>query len=158
MVLFRKKYSNTRDAGNPKAEAAAWYIFSRCMAFQLGWSDFMERQARRLPRQAGITVFLLSVCGSLGLSTYLIVSSLHSTPSPKDTFNHMSPQPVHTNKRRQAVAVVTSRDLERVTHFTRYMDSLARSPSGKTAFDSIMLSRPGLLDSARNTIQLYHHN
>ena len=158
MALFRKKYSNPQDAGNPKAEAAAWYIFSRCMAFQLSWADFMERQARRLPRQAVIAVFLLSACGSLGLSTYLIVSSLQSTPSPKDTFNHMSPQLVHTNKRRQAVAVVTPRDLERVTYFTRYMDSLARSPSGKAAFDSIMLSRPGLLDSARNTIQLYHHN
>lgn len=158
MKLFRKKTIHASNTGNPKTDATAWLIFSSCVRFQLKWASFMERQALQLPKYARFAVFVLCSACALGASAYLVASSLQSTPGPKVTFGHASPQAVHTESHRHAVAVVTDRDLERVNYFTRYMDSLARSPSGKAAYDSIMLGRPGLLDSARNTIQLYHHN
>lgn len=40
-------------------------------------------------------------------------------------------------------------EVKRVKRFTRYMDSLSRSPAGRATYDSIMLARPGLLDSAK---------
>lgn len=33
--------------------------------------------------------------------------------------------------------------------FKEYMDSLARSATGKAVYDSILISRPGLMDSVR---------
>lgn len=40
-------------------------------------------------------------------------------------------------------------EVKRVKRFTKFMDSLSRSPSGRATYDSIMQARPGLLDSAR---------
>lgn len=40
-------------------------------------------------------------------------------------------------------------EVKRVKRFTKFMDSLSRSPTGRTTYDSIMQARPGLLDSAR---------
>lgn len=155
MKLFRKKTIDANTTGNPKTDAVAWLIFSGCMQLQLKWAGAMERLVQRLPKYGRVTVFLLAATCSMCASAYLVISSLRRTAVPKLSFSHASLQPGRREEHRQAVAIVTPRDLDRLNRFTRYMDSLARSPSGKAAYDSIMRARPGLLDSARNTIQLY---
>lgn len=43
--------------------------------------------------------------------------------------------------------VLPSGEYERIHRFRLYMDSLSANPSGKKAYDSILLYRPGLMDS-----------
>ncbi|ULT38451.1 hypothetical protein KRR40_25400 [Niabella defluvii] len=40
-------------------------------------------------------------------------------------------------------------EYSRIKRFRVYMDSLARSPAGRTLYDSIIYHRPGLMDSVR---------
>lgn len=52
---------------------------------------------------------------------------------------------------------ITKTELERIVRFRRYMDSLARSPTGKKGYDNILKHRPGLLDSL-TTIENYYQS
>ena len=47
--------------------------------------------------------------------------------------------------------------MEKITSFRKYMDSLGRSPTGKKMHDSIVLNRPGLLDSL-TIIENYYYS
>jgi len=51
--------------------------------------------------------------------------------------------------------IVSKKDYQGIIRFRGYMDSLTRSPAGKAAYDSIILSRPGLLDSIRILEKIY---
>ena len=44
-------------------------------------------------------------------------------------------------------AEVSEAEYSRIKRFRVYMDGLARSPAGKTLYDSIIHHRPGLMDS-----------
>ena len=46
-------------------------------------------------------------------------------------------------------AEVSEAEYSRIKKFRMYMDSLARSPSGKILYKSITRHRPGLMDSVR---------
>jgi hypothetical protein len=51
--------------------------------------------------------------------------------------------------------IVSKADYQGIIRFRGYMDSLTRSPAGKAAYDSIIFSRPGLLDSIRILEKIY---
>lgn len=51
---------------------------------------------------------------------------------------------------------ITSEEHQRIHRFKSYMDSLARSPPGRKAYDSILLKRPGLMDSILFIENRYH--
>jgi hypothetical protein len=51
--------------------------------------------------------------------------------------------------------IVSKTDYQGIIRFRGYMDSLTRSPAGKVAYDSIILNRPGLLDSIRFIEEIY---
>lgn len=47
----------------------------------------------------------------------------------------------------RATSIVAKEEYEKIQRFRQYMDSLERSPSGKKLYNSILINRPGLLDS-----------
>ncbi|MDR7371044.1 hypothetical protein [Flavobacterium aquidurense] len=47
----------------------------------------------------------------------------------------------------QNMPVLSKKELENITSFMLYIDSLKQSPEGKGIYESINYSRPGLLDS-----------
>ncbi|ULT42924.1 hypothetical protein KRR40_05095 [Niabella defluvii] len=54
-----------------------------------------------------------------------------------------------TGETKTDAAEVSEAEYSRIKNFRVYMDSLARSPSGKALYDSINNHRPGLMDSVR---------
>lgn len=48
-------------------------------------------------------------------------------------------------------------EIKDIIEFHRYMDSLARDPTGKKLYDSIIEIRPGLMDSIRKIEKVHQH-
>lgn len=53
-------------------------------------------------------------------------------------------------------AIITKEEFKKIEHFKKYTDSLAGSPAGKEIYDSILISRPGLIDSIILLENIYH--
>ena len=50
---------------------------------------------------------------------------------------------------------VTEKDIERINGFKKYLDSMRLSSNGKIWYDSILRTRPGLMDSIRTIEEIY---
>ena len=50
---------------------------------------------------------------------------------------------------------VTEKDIERINGFKKYVDSMRLSSNGKIWYDSILRTRPGLMDSIRTIEEIY---
>ena len=51
---------------------------------------------------------------------------------------------------------VTEKDIERINGFKKYVDSMRLSSNGKIWYDSILITRPGLIDSIRTIEEIYY--
>jgi len=118
-----------------------------------GW---MQRRFEQLPRNGKVTVMLLglllagSYCGLLILGGISGKAKSVVSISPIRVLEHIG------STAKIATPVISSDEYEKIHRFRRYMDSLARSPSGRVYFDSIIQARPGLLDSITIVEQLYY--
>ncbi len=56
---------------------------------------------------------------------------------------------------RAPAEIITDEDYRQLRRFDAYCDSLRSTPAGARALDSILLSRPGLVDSVRAIEQMY---
>lgn len=102
-------------------------------------------------------LLILFVLVTGGYSTYLLVSSFTAKTGKAFTITPIS-KPGHlteTGDVKPETLPVSEMEYRRIHNFRIYMDSLARSPSGKATYDSITYRRPGLMDSVR-TIDNYY--
>ena len=95
-----------------------------------------------------------------GCCIYLIVIGLSGNTTKSITIIPIV-KPTHAipfdDENMQLNATVSKIELDRIIRFLKYMDSLGRSPTGKTVHDSIVYSRPGLVDSLI-TLEHYYHS
>ena len=150
LSLFRNKKKQKAVLENTAQDRIAKNVVGKMLRLQQRWAAFMERHTERLSvKWKLIVLFFFCLCSG-GLSILFIARSLMNNHAT--SFHVIQGKiPQHISKsgdeRTKAVTIVTKEEYDKIQHFRKYMDSLARSPSGKKSYDSILINRPGLMDS-----------
>lgn len=156
--LFRKR--NKTEAARPDEinDRILRQMVNACLRMQTGWSLWMGRRTQHLSRRTLLLSLLVFTALAGGYSIYLIGQSFTG-----DQANAISITPIkkpgHVLQTGESASqpdmIVSKTDYQGIIRFRGYMDSLNRSPAGKAAYDSIIVSRPGLQDSIRFIEEIY---
>ncbi|TCK52658.1 hypothetical protein C8C83_0465 [Flavobacterium sp. 90] len=155
-VTFKRKnnaVTATRDSIWQKFEQANLRLQHKC-------AQWLEHKTAHFSRLNWILVLFTFIVFTGGCSIYLIVNSFSNNKSRNIT---IAPITKPTNdiplkeKPLELNAIISKTEFEKITSFRKYMDSLGRSPIGKKTHDSIVLNRPGLLDSL-TIIENYYYS
>jgi hypothetical protein len=145
-------------AKNTAHEKIANSIVARSLELKEKGAVFMQRKTEQLSARSKkiIIVFFCMVTG--GISLYTIGVSL--SPSQKRSFE-ITKMKASKNLTRtgdeniNTVMNITKHELDNIQTFEAYMDSLNTSDAGRKIADSILLNRPGLIDSIFKLKQIY---
>ncbi|MBF9252129.1 hypothetical protein I2I11_02375 [Pontibacter sp. 172403-2] len=150
--FFRNKKSPSSLVPNDAQDRIAKSIVNHCLQWQRKWADWMQDRTERLSGKGKIIALLLFCLLVGGYSIYLITISFTSKQNYSLSVTSIK-KPQYAGRsgeeRIAASSAISKEDYLKVYHFKEYMDSLARSPTGKAVYDSILISRPGLMDSVR---------
>ncbi len=144
-LFKRKRKEDTQVTEDSIAKGAA----SIYLRLQTRWAKWMEKRTESFSRRNWTLLLILFVMLTGGYSTYLLVSSFTAKAGKAFTITPIR-KPGHLTETGDAKAdavPVSETEYRRIHNFRMYMDSLARSPSGKATYDSITYRRPGLMDS-----------
>lgn len=158
LSLFRKKKTPGSRKENAAQERLANSIVSACLRFQQKWADFMLRHTERFSRNGKLIILSLFCLTAASFSIYLIASSVMNRKASSFTVIHLKKPPYAVNagdENTKALVIISEDEYKKIHRFSYYMDSLARSPSGKQLYESILSQRPGLMDSIRIIEELY---
>jgi hypothetical protein len=149
MVSLFKTRKKAGTAPNQVQDQIARNIVETCLRIQTRWAVWMQRKINPLPVKIKFILLLLFIVLAGGYSLYCLTEGLSTKGEP--TFS-ISPfkQPRYGEPQKKAIpeaAFISREEYQRIHGFRLYIDSLARSPSGKRLFDSIITAHPGLLDS-----------
>ncbi len=117
---------------------------------QRRWAEYLGEKANGWSRKK-LKLALLAFCLIQGGASTYILLGVFSTPSFKNNVEQIS-IPAHVIQRDtlypdQQEVIISKREYQRFKGFREYMDSLQHDPQGRNMYDSILHSRPGLLDS-----------
>lgn len=145
--LFRKKKQDTGEQPSIVAKG----LQSGYKYLRNGWAAWMTKRTAGFSRRTWKTLLALFIIFYGSYSIYLAASAFSS--KEKKSFSITSiKKPKHateTDEDNTALPQVAEAEYRRIKRFRAYMDSLARSPSGKIIYDSITKSRRGLMDSIK---------
>ncbi|PLK44995.1 hypothetical protein [Emticicia sp. TH156] len=117
---------------------------------QKSWANWMVKLTANFKRQHWLIALALFILTAAGYNSYLIIDSLFS--KGRIIFSiHQIHTPLFFLEKGEADAgpdiQLPPVEYERIHQFRLYLDNLGASPTGKKVLDSILLHRPGLLDS-----------
>lgn len=121
------------------------------------WADMMAKHTGTFSRKTWIMSLVFFILFGSGCSIYLIVRAISGESKAMVPVSRIK-KPAHVTETDETDNISVQEkgaEYERVKQFRLYMDSLARSPSGRIIYDSIIQSRPGLMDSVR-FIEIYY--
>jgi len=128
-----------------------WQKFDHAnLLLQYKCTNWLERKTSHFSRLNWIMILLCFTVFTTGCSIYLIVNSFSGNQNRNITITPITkPTNLVPTKEKppQLNTIISKTKFEKIKGFRRYMDSLGRSPTGKKTHDSIVLNRPGLLDS-----------
>lgn len=149
LPIFSNKKKEKTSLQNGNQDRIANSIVITCICLQQRWVAFMQRYAERLSTKwKAIILSVFCLCTG-GFSFFLIAKSLTSNNIISfnvTQFKSSFPAKLGDELSKPGV-IITKEEYEKIEHFKQYVDSLAVSPSGKKLHDSILISRPGLVDS-----------
>jgi hypothetical protein len=148
MKLFSKIKKNNAE---PKPNAIFKGMQAGYKHLQGGWAKWMMKRTEKFSRRTWIVLLILFVLSTSTYSVYLAVSAITEKDGILITVTPIK-KPRYTTEMGETdkeAAEVSEAQYRRIKRFRVYMDSLARSPSGKILYDSITRHRPGLMDSVR---------
>jgi len=154
MKLFSKIKKNNAE---PKPNAIFKGMQAGYKHLQGGWAKWMMKRTEKFSRRTWIVLLILFVLSTSTYSVYLAVSAITEKDGILITVTPIK-KPRYTTEMGETdkeAAEVSEAEYRRIKRFMVYMDSLARSPSGKSLYDSINSHRPGLMDSLQLIEQLY---
>lgn len=115
------------------------------------WANWMIRHTKNFSQRTWVTLLILFVLSMSTYSIYVVANAI--TRGSRNAISITSiKKPDHvteTGEDQIEAAEISEAAQIRIKKFRLYMDSLARSPSGKILHDSITSQRPGLMDSVR---------
>lgn len=126
---------------------------------QRKWAGWLNGKAERLSRNAKLFWLILFCFLFGGGSIYIIVHAV-GNKTKKLLIEKMS-FPAYaisedSTVSSMALPILTEKEHQNIERFKRYMDSLQKTRTGKPKYDSIINTRPGLMDSIAFIEQLYH--
>ncbi|MCI9843651.1 hypothetical protein [Flavobacterium pectinovorum] len=155
-VTFKRKSNAITGSKN-----SIWEKFEQAnLRLQYKCAQWLERKTAHFSRLNWIVVLFTFIVFTGGCSIYLIVNSFSNNKSRNITIAPITKPTNHIplkEKPPQLNAIISKIEFEKITSFRKYMDSLGRSPTGKKTHDSIVLNRPGLLDSL-TIIENYYYS
>ena len=149
LSLFKNRQKEKRAVDTSNQDRIAKMIVVKTIFLQRQWATFMQHHSRRLSRKwQSVILSLFCFCAG-GCSIFLIAKSLtgNHTLSFRITQIKNSLFEKGRNEKVSNDEMITREQHEKIENFRRYMDSLARSPSGKILYKNILRSHPGLMDS-----------
>ncbi len=133
-------------------------IVAWCLRWQQRWASFMQQQTERLSGNGKLVMLVLFCLFTGSLSIYLCASNLIGKPSaaiPLTPIKTSLSQGKSGDENTKSSVSITRHEYLRIKRFRDYMDSLARSPSGKLVYQDIIAHRPGLMDSVALVEKIY---
>jgi hypothetical protein len=156
--LFRKKNKTKTDGVEEVHDRILKQMVNACLRLQTNWALWMSQRTKHLSRTTLRLLLLAFIALAGGYSIYLIGQSFSGKQANAISITPIK-KPGHVLQAGDAASqpdmIVSKKDYQGIIRFRGYMDSLTRSPAGKAAYDSIILSRPGLLDSIRILEKIY---
>lgn len=157
-LSFRHKRPQKQDTENNAQDRIANSIVHKCIKVQERCATYMQHQTERLSGKIKKLLLVMFFLSSSGYSLFLIVESLKSHKGKSFSVTTIK-VPEHMDKagdeNTKARVIVSEAEYERIHRFQFQMDSLAKSPSGKRFYDSILFRRPGLMDSIMIIEEMY---
>lgn len=141
--LFKKRSAPAEGRGSSVLAASG-------VMLQKNWAGWMGVQASRLSVQKQKLALLLFILLTGSYFLYLMAQSILGYNGGGLYISPLSAPAYATATGAEIKEVripVSKAEYLKVSRFREYMDSLARNPSGKNIHDSILLARPGLMDS-----------
>lgn len=131
----------------PKQAASPTALLSSIEHRAAAW---LQQKTRHVSKRAWLCLLVLFVLSVGSYCSYLIIGSFSAIPAAPFTISRipLPKQPV-TGEPKKAKPSFSPKAYNRIQSFQLYMDSLARSPAGRAAYDSILRRHPGLPDSVR---------
>ncbi len=157
-LSFRHKAKQKQHAENDVQDRIANSMVHKCIRAQERCATYMQHQTEKLSSRIKKLLLVMFFLSSGGYSLYLIAESLKSH---KGKFFSVTPikVPEYMDKagdeNTKAPVIVSKDEYERIHRFKLFMDSLAKNSSGKRLYDSILFSRPGLMDSLMMIQEMY---
>jgi hypothetical protein len=146
-LFFKRKGSDpVRKANVLSKTAQAGY-----KRMQVSWANWMMKRTENFSKCTWLMLLALFVLSVSVYNIYLVVSSINAKGSASFSITPIK-KPKHlteTGEINKTNVEIHESEYNRIKNFRTYMDSLARSPSGKILYDSITMHRPGLMDSVR---------
>lgn len=156
--LFRKKNKTKTDGVEEVQGRILTQMVNACLRLQTNWALWMSQKTEHLSRKTLRLLLLAFIFIAGGYSIFLVGQSFSGNQANAISITPIK-KPVHVLQAGDAASqpdmVVSKTDYQGIIRFRGYMDSLTRSPAGKATYDSIILSRPGLLDSIRFIEEIY---
>lgn len=153
MKLFYKRKGSVSE---PKQNAISKGMQVGYNRLQGGWANWMMKRTEKFSHRTWIVLLILFVLSTGTYSAYLAVSAF-TKGSNAITITPIKKlkQATETEDTPIEAVEISEAEYSRIKKFRVYMDSLARSPSGKVLYDSITRHRPGLMDSVQ-VIERYY--
>jgi hypothetical protein len=155
MVWFRKRESGAVKAMKDTREKILMGFAKGLQKVQRKWADWMNRQVARLSLKSQKIVFVVWAALMFLACSYTIVSNTVNRPSKVKTSNQMKLPRLRLQQPASRSIEVSDEMYQRVRAFKRKMDSLGRTQHGQLSRDSLLKTRPGLMDSIKMVEQLY---
>lgn len=157
--LFRKKNETEAVEPDKNHDRVLRQMVNSCLRLQTSWAQWMGERTEHLSNKTLHCLLLVFIVLAGGYSIHLIGQSFSGHQTNAFSVTPIK-KPKHVLQSRDDVSlpymIVRETNYQRIIQFRRYMDSLARSPTGKAMHDNILLSRPGLQDSIRLIEKIYH--
>jgi hypothetical protein len=154
-MFFKRKKNDEKI--NPAKDRVARKIASFILKLQTRFANFMNSKTRNVsaPRMKILLIAFCLVSGSY--SIYLTVHAFSKKNKATVTIDRIA-RPKHIDNDVENIGSsmqVTESDFKKIQAFKKYMDSLRFSTSGKRTYDSILVFRPGLMDSITFLEKIY---
>ena len=159
MRLFKRKEKEQNAAKSSASDKVAGKIAGFIVKVQTKFADVMNRNFSGISTKR-MKIFLFLFClVSGGLSIYYIVNTVFSHDKKNNSFKiDQVNVPMHYDKTGDELThpqiFVDDETMKNIESFKQYMDSL-KTKSTKQ-YDSIMLERPGLMDSIKMLEEIYY--
>jgi hypothetical protein len=150
-MFFRKNKNNQRQVEhNLEHDKLAQTWVNRCIKLQHNASSFLQAKSEKLSLKAKRLVAIGFCLISFSSCVYQIVKSFYGNDKVNLSIAAIRvPEQVTQNENREIAPSneVSKNEFKKIKKFRAYIDSLARSNSGRRIYDSIHKYRPGLIDS-----------
>ena len=122
------------------------------------WVHWLESKTAGLSRMKLYGFFFVFLLFTSSYFTFLVIEGFLKTDSKIITVTTI--EPVKTPIKNEGIpqAIITEKEYQKIQGFMMYLDSLKSSPTQKETYDSILMARPGLLDSIKVIESYYKSN